>query len=149
MRFLALVSLGLALTLPGFAAVAPASDPDDAAQTWAEAFNRRDLDSIVTLYAPDAVLWGTTSPILRDTPEKIRDYFSNMPQRPNVRVALGEHRLRVLGDVAIDTGYYTFSNTDNGQKTSTAARFSFVFRRENGRWLIVDHHSSAAPPPRK
>jgi hypothetical protein len=27
------------------------------------------------------------------------------------------------------------------------ARFSFVYRNRDGRWLIVDHHSSAIPAP--
>src|SRR5450759_720750 len=28
-------------------------------------------------------------------------------------------------------------------------RFSFVYRNRDGRWLIVDHHSSAVPLPPK
>ena len=30
-------------------------------QAWVEAFNSRDPKRIVAIYAPDAVLWGTTA----------------------------------------------------------------------------------------
>ncbi len=88
-------------------------------------------------------------PVLRDTPESRREYFKAMPERPLARVSLGEQRIRVLGaDVAMNTGYYTFTNVRAGQTESSPARFSFTYRKQDGRWLIVSHHSSAVPPPR-
>jgi hypothetical protein len=85
---------------------------------------------------------------LRDTPAAIREYFANMPTTPQTRVTLGDSRIRVYGDLAIHTGHYTFSGVRDGQPTSTPARFSFAFRLRDGRWWIVDHHSSAVPAPR-
>lgn len=120
-----------------------------ALRAWADAFNRRDPEKLLPLYAPDAVFWGTTSPTLRDTPAAIREYFSNMGANPQTRVTLGESRIRAFGDLAIATGAYVFTGVRDGQPTATPARFTFVFRREDGRWPIVEHHSSAVPPPRK
>jgi hypothetical protein len=35
----------------------------------------------------------------------------------------------------------------DGKPATIAARFSFVYRQRDGRWMIVDHHSSAVPAP--
>jgi hypothetical protein len=53
----------------------------------------------------------------------------------------------VYGDTAIKGGTYTFTSVREGKPTTTPARYSFVYRNRDGRWLIVDHHSSALPAP--
>ena len=60
-------------------------------------------------------------------------------------MAVNDSRVRVLGDVAVNTGYYTFTAMRNGQPDPRPARFSFTYRLRDGRWLIVDHHSSSVP----
>ena len=132
-----------------FAAPLTASTPNDdvaaATQAWADAFNTRDPERVLALYDTDAVLWGTTSPTLRNTPAARREYFSSMPQRPNQRVTLGEQHVRVFGEVAVNSGTYTFTNSQDGKVTSNHSRFSFTYVRKGDRWVIVDHHSSAVP----
>jgi len=125
----------------------PKEDVAAATKAWADAFNSRDPEKVVALYDAEAVLWGTVSPTLRDTPDAIRDYFKGMPNNPQARVELGEQRIRVYGDIAINTGLYTVSNVRDGQPVTTPARFSFMYRHKDGRWMIVDHHSSAVPAP--
>ena len=118
-----------------------------ATQSWADAFNSRVLDKILSYYSAKAVFWGTVSPTLRDDPSEVRDYF--IPIGPDARVVLGEQKPRVFGNVAVNTGYYTFSDVVDGKKATFPARFSFVYKRNsNGIWLIVDHHSSAVPVPK-
>ena len=120
-----------------------------ATQAWADAVNSRQMERVLAQYAPDAVLWGTRSQIVRDTPELIREYFSNMPTQPHTRVALGDSRIRVFGDIAINTGYYTFTGRDaTGNATTSPARHTFVFAKRADRWVLVEHHSSSVPPPR-
>jgi hypothetical protein len=46
---------------------------------------------------------------------------------------------------AINTGLYTFTLTENGVQQQVPARYTFVYRRTNGEWLIVNHHSSVVP----
>jgi hypothetical protein len=53
--------------------------------------------------------------------------------------------VRVWGDTAASTGSYTFTDMRDGQTVRRPARFSLVFHRQNGRWMIVDHHSSSVP----
>jgi uncharacterized protein (TIGR02246 family) len=112
-----------------------------ATAAWAAAFNSRDPSRITLLYDLNAVFWGTTAKTLATTPAAIAEYFKDMPTTPNLRVALGEQNIRVFGDMAINTGSYTFSFP----KGEIPARYTFVFRFHDGRWWIVEHHSSRVP----
>ncbi|MBA4266663.1 MAG: DUF4440 domain-containing protein [Comamonadaceae bacterium] len=119
-----------------------------ARQRWANAFNAADLRGLLTLYDPAAVLWGTTSPVLIDTPEGIATYFERtFSAQPAPRVHLGEARIRLLGDeVALCSGAYTlYLSGPAGEARTLPARFSLAYRRLGDRWLIMDHHSSVSP----
>ena len=142
------VVLWLALVgamVPVVGVAAAQDDVTAATRAWAEAYNSRDPQKILALYAPDAVFWGTSSPTLRDTPALIGDYFKNSPSQPNARVELEEFKVRVWGDTAASTSSYTFTDLRDGQAVRRPARFSFVFHKQDGRWMIVDHHSSSVP----
>jgi uncharacterized protein (TIGR02246 family) len=112
---------------------------------WRAAYNSRDPARITAMYDSDAVLWGTTAKKVAPTPSAIAEYFKDAGKRPNARVTFGEQHLRVYGDVAISTGYYTFSDVRDGKEVSRPARYSMAFRNRNGKWLIVAHHSSEVP----
>lgn len=118
-----------------------------AAAAWATAYDSRDPSRIVNLYAPEAMLWGTSSASVRSNPEAILDYFKDAPKRPNARVRIVTQETRLLGDSAVSAGAYTFSDVRDGKPTESPARFTFVFRKADGRWLIVHHHSSRMPSP--
>jgi uncharacterized protein (TIGR02246 family) len=116
-----------------------------ATDAWREAYDSRDPARITALYDPEAVLWGTTSQTIRPTPEAIAEYFKDAGARPDARVTFGEQYIRVYGDVAINSGDYTFADVRDGNPVTTPARFSMVFANRDGTWLIVDHHSSRVP----
>ena len=147
-RILCLVVSLLFLATPAITQATPKDDVAAATQAWIDAMTSHDAERVMSLYDSDAVLWGTRSPTLRDNPSTVRDYFkilSTVP--PSYKAVLGEQRIRVYGDMAINTGTYTFSQVDDGKEVIRPARFSFVYRNRGGRWLIVDHHSSAVPAP--
>ena len=140
-----LVSL-LILVIPTLALAGPKEDVGAATQAWVDGMNSHNAERVVALYDPEAVLWGTRSPTLRDSPATVRDYFKILQTVPSsYRVVLGEQRIRIYGDMAINTGTYTFSEDRDGKAITRPARFSFAYRNRDGRWLIVDHHSSAVP----
>jgi hypothetical protein len=58
---------------------------------------------------------------------------------------MGEHRVQLFGDVAVNTGYYILNTHRDGALVLLPARFTFVYQRRDGAWLIVEHHSSARP----
>jgi uncharacterized protein (TIGR02246 family) len=136
--------------------VATTATPDAKAEVsaatsqWAEVFTDDNPDKILALYARDGVLWGTLSPKRRDTPDALRDYFVNaFKTLPGHKVTFGDQLIRVYGDTAINTGYYTFSYVKDGETKSIPARYSFTYVKQGDKWLIADHHSSAMPTPAK
>ena len=66
---------------------------------------------------------------------------------PKLTVKFGEQFIRVYGDTAVNTGYYTLFYTKDGEAKSIPARYSFTFVKEGNDCKIVDHHSSTVPPP--
>jgi len=143
------VSLILSFVLFGITGAAWAGDKEDVAAAtakWAEVFVLDDPDPILSLYDTEGVLWGTISPTRRDTPDALRDYFVKaFKALPGHKVTFGDQLIRVYGNTAINTGYYTFSFVKDGNPTSLPARYSFVYVKRNGDWKIVDHHSSKSP----
>jgi uncharacterized protein (TIGR02246 family) len=147
-RTLCLVVSSLMLAVPPLARATPKDDVGAATRAWIDAMTSHDAGRVMALYDADAVLWGTRSPTLRDSPSTVRDYFKILATvPPSYKAVLGEQRIRVYGDMAINTGTYTFSELRDGQEVVRPARFSFVYRLHDGHWLIVDHHSSVIPTP--
>ena len=140
----ALIALLLA-TMGDIALADRSADVEAATAQWIDAFNRKGSAEIVALYARDAVFFGTTSPLLRDSPALIEDYFKGLAHLGNATIELGEHRVQVLGDTAINTGFYTLIAHKDGSIVKSPARFTFVYQLRDGSWMIVAHHSSALP----
>jgi hypothetical protein len=109
-----------------------------------------DPDKVLPLYSEHAVLRGTLSPSVRADRGALRDYFvTAFKVLPGLKVAFGDQLIRVYGGTAVNTGYYTFSYVRDGETKSLPARYSFTYVKSGENWLIVDHHSSAIPPPPK
>src|SRR6266851_7351912 len=137
-RIVAVLSL-LVLGCPVMTLAGPKEDVAAATQTWIAGMTARDVERVVTLYDSEAVLWGTRSPTLHDTPGAVREYFNILRTVPSsYKAALGEQRIRIYGDIAINTGTYVFSEIRDGTEIIRPARFSFVYRNSGGRWLIIE-----------
>ena len=134
------------VSLASAAWAGPREDVAAAASTWTRALGENDPDKVLPLYADDAALWGTISPIVRADRAALRDYFvTAFKVLPGLKVAFGEQLIRVYGATAVNTGYYTFSYVKDGESKSLPARYSFTYVKSGEQWLIVDHHSSAMP----
>jgi uncharacterized protein (TIGR02246 family) len=146
-RLLFVLSTTVFLITTGVSA-GPKEDVAAATTKWGETLGQNDPDKVVALYASDAVLWGTLSPTVRADGAALRDYFvTAFKVLPNLKVAFGEQLIRVYGTAAVNTGYYTFSFLKDGEPKTLPARYSFTLVKDGENWMIVDHHSSAMPPP--
>jgi uncharacterized protein (TIGR02246 family) len=134
--------------LSAIASAGPKEDVAAATTTWGETLGQNDPEKIILLYAPDGVLWGTLSPTVRSDRAALRDYFvTAFKALPSLKVSFGDQLIRVYGDTAVNTGYYTFSYMKDGEAKTLPARYSFTFVKDGRKWMIVDHHSSAMPAP--
>jgi uncharacterized protein (TIGR02246 family) len=115
--------------------------PGSAMLRWAERFNTRDPAQVTSLYAEDALLFGTSKSKLYVGKQEIGTYFSGA-----ATVKLSDQTIRNLTeDTALCVGTYLFSRVTDGIETAAPARFTFVLKRQEGRWEILHHHSSANP----
>ncbi|HAO26141.1 MULTISPECIES: SgcJ/EcaC family oxidoreductase [unclassified Methylophaga] len=112
---------------------------------WNNALQTGDSATVTAYYANDAVLLPTLSNTIRTDHDGIRDYFDYfLVLQPNGRI--DKQHISINGNVAINTGIYTFTLTKQEHEKKVQARYSFVYERQNdGEWLIVNHHSSAMP----
>lgn len=112
---------------------------------WNAALATGDADKVTALYAADGVLEPTVSNEVRSTPAGIKDYFVKFLKMQPVGTINYRH-IRLLGaDSALDTGVYTFKLTKDGQSQNVQARYTYVYKKVNGGWKILNHHSSAMP----
>src|SRR5215510_12482704 len=80
----------------------------------------------------------------------LKAYFVGAFQAlPKATVKFGDQLIRVYGNTAVNSGYYTFSYTKDGETKSIPARYSLTYVKDGNDWKIVDHHSSAVPAPPK
>ncbi|WP_322028116.1 SgcJ/EcaC family oxidoreductase [Burkholderia sp. BCC1977] len=112
---------------------------------WNSALATGDADAVTRLYAPDGVLEPTVSNQVRTTPTEIRSYFVKfLKMKP--RGTINFRQIRWLGDdAAVDTGIYTFDLVKDGKRQQVHARYTYVYKKVDGEWKILNHHSSAMP----
>ena len=108
---------------------------------WNRAIQTGDPRKVTELYETDSILLPTLSNKIRRTHEEIADYFAHFVVKDPVG-RLDESNVRIFGEVAINSGLYTFTLKDG---SAVQARFTFVYRWNGVRWMIVEHHSSQMP----
>ncbi|MDG2079164.1 MAG: SgcJ/EcaC family oxidoreductase [Pseudomonadales bacterium] len=108
---------------------------------WNDALQTGNPKNVAALYEANAILLPTVSNKVRHNHEEIEDYFVHfLAKGPQGKI--DETNVRVFSDIAINSGVYTFSFKD---QSSVQARFTFVYRWNGQRWMIVEHHSSVLP----
>src|SRR5262245_49876707 len=112
----ALVLCMVSLSFGSSALVEPKAEVAAATLGWGQALGEGDPEKVLPLYSDDAVLWGTLSPTMRSDRAALRDYFvAAFKVLPELKVAFGDQLIRVYGNAAVNTGYYTFSYVKDGE----------------------------------
>ena len=120
------------------------SEISDQFVMWNKALQTGDPDKVVACYDIDAILLPTVSAKVRQSHDEIRDYFVHfLSKKPSGRIT--EQNIRIYDNIATNSGLYTFSLTEDGVQTDVAARFTFIYRKYEDGWLIIEHHSSILP----
>jgi hypothetical protein len=125
----------------------PIEAPRDVLDHWMHAVNHADVERLLALYDPQAVLIPTFSNRLLNTPEKLRDYFEKLGSREELSIALHDRTLLVQalpGRLFTLGGIYNWRFMVEGELLNFEARFSYVVDLARPR-PILQHHSSQIP----
>lgn len=110
-------------------------------EQWNNALQTGIPKNVVALYDDDALLLPTISNKVCHNHEEIEEYFINFIAREPVG-KIEESNIKVFDQLAMNSGIYTFSFKGD---TKVQARFTFVYKWNGDRWLIIKHHSSQMP----
>jgi hypothetical protein len=139
LKLVPLIVAAIMTLTPTQSSAGPAEDAEAAIDRWVAAYSSNDLDAMAKVYAPDAVLQGTSEPQINVGAEDLRRYFKRLPGSGN-KVSIQERRMFVINDTTVlGVGFYTFRSP---------ARFSFLVVKRGNDWVIQHHHSSSIPKGR-
>ncbi len=110
-------------------------------EEWNSALQTGEPKKVAALYEGNGILLPTVSNKVRHNHDEIEDYFVHFLAK-GPKGTIEEANIRTFGDIAINSGIYEFS-FNNG--STVRARYTFVYRWNGVRWLIVEHHSSQMP----
>ncbi len=117
----------------------------EALQKWISTINSRQPSAVSRLYSEDAVFLPTLSHYRILGSMNRTTYFARLLGKSGFRVDILELDLQMLGEVGVCSGIYDFDYAFRGDDTRLEARFSMIFQRINGVYLIINHHSSLLP----
>jgi uncharacterized protein (TIGR02246 family) len=140
-----IVLLSLLFSFPAFAQKEKAPDVKEALAAWVAAVESGDADSIVDLYDPRAIMISTFAQKPMLSHGAMMKYYKKVVSNPDIKIDVEEQHPRSFGNTAVNTGLYTFHYTEDGEPVTIPARFSFTYVLRDGKWMIVDHHSSRVP----
>lgn len=132
-------------------AVALGDDPAEVEATvvaWEKTYaDKANRETLYTLYAEDAVLWGTSLRAPAQGHEAIRAYFARSSKGTITTLEYERPMLiRVDGDSAVNSGKYIAKWTErDGKPGQVPFRYTITYRKIDGEWKIVAHHSSRLP----
>lgn len=116
--------------------------PEQVHKSFVEAFNRHDVEAIIALYEPDAVLVSLAGPV-RGTQAIGEAYRGFFAMRPTIELqTLGAHQ---AGDLALLHGKWILRGTGpDGAEVCNEGHNTEVMRRQpDGRWLFAIDNPSA------
>lgn len=158
--FLRLSALGFTLAMtplhaaiakeaPAKATIAPAADIESVKQalvTWLDTVKNKQPADITALYAEDGILLSTLKNKPFTTQAERLEYFKNFKTNKGLRGEIIEQHPKLLGNgFAMNNGTYIFRFEKDGNTVEVPARFTYVYRMDNGVWKIIAHHSSKMP----
>jgi len=137
----------MALACCSSAMAGPKEEAFRVVENWAKAFTASDVETIVGLYAPDAVFMGTGTKTIVTQPEGVRKYFEAVLLGNRKFVAsLVETSVVALNETTVVvTALDKLTMTAGGQSQDLLGRLTFVMAKREQGWKIVHFHRSAMP----
>ena len=115
-------------------------------KTWNDALKQKDFDKVAALYSStDLSFLPTVSPKFIRDPHSAKEYFVEFLKKLPDGTITSDNVQRFGPDAYLHTGLYTFMTGPAENRQAVEARFSYMWRKVDGAWKIVHHHSSALP----
>jgi uncharacterized protein (TIGR02246 family) len=113
-------------------------------QEWVLACNTRQLDELLDLYAPDALILRSNTPVLRGA-AAVREFFHSALESGLGEVAVEPIRVEVIGDLAHEVGRYSALVPGTvGKRREERGKYLWVFGRQSGgEWKLISECWSA------
>ena len=114
--------------------------------SWNQALREKDFEKVAGLYSStDLSFLPTVSPkFIRDS-QSTKEYFMEFLKKLPDGTITSDNVQRFGPDAYLHTGMYTFLTGPADNRAPVEARFSYMWRKIDGVWKIVHHHSSALP----
>ena len=148
-----LILIVVCVAFPVGASAGPKEDAQAVFDKFLAAFTAADVDGVVGLFAPDALVWGTGMRELATTSEPVHQYFvaalGNLKPNQITASAAGPYSALVLSDNAVlVSGMWQIERVVDGKPTVGAPmRVSIAVVKRGDRWLIAQFHNSPRPNP--
>jgi len=112
---------------------------------WLQAFEARDLDALIDLYAEDSLYANAASPLMRGSAE-IKPWFAGAFEAVDGRMEVLEEACSVHGDTALLIGKYFLRPNSRPPQAGDAGRVALVFKRHaDGTWKILFDMDNTPP----
>jgi len=148
----AILASSAAATTTAVAADRAAADADKAAiqaleDTYNEGFNAKDIDKVMSVYVPGKQLFvfDVVPPReYRGSDAYRKDYQEVFAMFPGpVKNVISEQTIHVVGSVAYGHNIQSAELTaKDGSTVKMVVRATDIYRKINGKWLIVEEHNS-------
>jgi ketosteroid isomerase-like protein len=99
-----------------------------------------DAVDLARLYADDFIGVGPSGTV-RTKPQVIADFTSGALTFQSITT--DDVQVRVYGNTALETGRSTMQGQDKGRSVPEETRFTRVWVRQQGHWLLVANHYSS------
>ena len=120
--------------------------PEEWLRTFEAAVRARDFDAGRTMFAQDAVAFGTWARAVSGLDNIVREQWQNVWPRISGFRFDGTAHVRTAGDTAwIASGWQTEATGPDGRPFARPGRGTFVLERRGGTWLAVHSHFSLLP----
>ena len=123
----------------------PESEIKSLLDTWSAAVAAKDVDGLMTLYAPDIVYFDVVPPLRFSGSAEVRKNFERWFDLWASGIKSETRDLRILasGDTAAAFKLHRASGTrKDGREVGLWVRVTVCFRRSGDRWLIAHEHVS-------
>jgi uncharacterized protein (TIGR02246 family) len=112
---------------------------------WSDAFARADVGALASLYAKDALFFGS-QPDLYVGESGVRDYFATLPKGYEGAAFADTRSVGLAPDLIASAGFVTFTGEREGERFFLLYRMSWTLVRSGEEWRIASHHASPKNP---